>query len=94
MTAFFACPDIINICSNISTTRKISDTKIGQRAEVTVEGSDRVFDGTVQNIDLSADAASRVFNCKIKIDNSDKILYPDVYAKTVLLSSEKDQVII
>lgn len=72
---------------------KISDTKIGQPAIVTVEGSDRSFEGTVQNIDLSADAAARVFNCKIKIDNNDKALYQGVYAKAEILSSEKNQVI-
>ncbi|NMM62229.1 efflux RND transporter periplasmic adaptor subunit [Clostridium sp. P21] len=72
---------------------KISDTKIGQSATVTVGGSDRVFHGKVQNIDLSADVASRVFNCKIKIDNNDKALYPGVYTKTELLSLEKTQVI-
>ena len=40
-------------------------------------------------MDLSADASSRVFNCKIKIDsNGDKSLLPGVYGKVSLSSSE------
>lgn len=72
---------------------KISSVKIGQEATVTVEGNDKTYNGTVQTMDLSADATARVFNCKIKIDNSDKTLYPGVYAKVELISLEKTQVI-
>jgi len=72
---------------------KINNVKIGQAATITVEGSNKIYDGVVQNIDLSVDITARVFNCKIKIDNSDKTLYPGVYAKVELISSEKTQVI-
>lgn len=72
---------------------KISSVKIGQAASVTIDGKDKVFDGILQNMDLSADAATRVFNCKIKIDNSDRSLYPGTFAKAELLSPEKIQVI-
>ena len=44
-------------------------------------------------MDLSADTTSRVFNCKVKIDNSDKSLLPGVYAKVELDSDEKTKII-
>lgn len=71
----------------------ISKVKIGQAAEVTVDGVETIFNGVVENIDLSADVTSRVFNCKIKIDNSDKLLLPGIYGKTELISGEKVEII-
>lgn len=70
---------------------KINNTKIGQPASVTLEGSDKTYNGTVQNIDLSADATARVFNCKIKVDNTDNMLHPGIYAKVELIGDEKIQ---
>jgi RND family efflux transporter MFP subunit len=70
---------------------KINNTKIGQPASVTLEGSDKTYNGTVQNIDLSADATARVFNCKIKVDNTDNMLHPGVFAKVELIGDEKIQ---
>ena len=72
---------------------KINNTKIGQPATITVDGSDKTYSGVLQNMDLSADTSARVFNCKIKIENNDKTLYPGIYAKAELISSEKTQVI-
>ena len=93
-TALAKVNDISSVYATIQVPQeKISSVKIGQAATITVEGSDKTYNGTVQNIDLSADTTARVFNCKIKIDNSDKTLYPGVYAKAELISSEKTQVI-
>ena len=93
-TALAKVNDISSIYAIIQIPQdKISNVKIGQAATITVEGSDKTYDGTVQNIDSSADVTARVFNCKIKIDNSDKTLYPGVYAKAELISTEKTQVI-
>lgn len=72
---------------------KINSVKIGQAATVTIDGSDTTYNGIVQNIDLSVDTSARVFNCKIKIDNSDKTLYPGVFAKVDLISGDKTQMI-
>lgn len=44
-------------------------------------------------MDSSADPTSRVFNCKIKIDNSDKSLLPGIYAKVDLFSDKKTEII-
>lgn len=72
---------------------KINNVKVGQVATVTLEGIDKSYNGTVQNIDLSADTTSRVFNCKIKIDNSDKTLHPGVFAKVDLFNDKKTEII-
>jgi len=86
--------DISSVYATIQVPQeKISGVKIGQAATVTVDGSDKTYTGTLQNMDLSADTTSRVFNCKVKIDNSDKSLLPGVYAKVELDSAEKTEVI-
>jgi RND family efflux transporter MFP subunit len=72
---------------------KINNVKIGQPASVTLEGSDKAYSGTAQNIDLSADATARVFNCKIKVDNTDNMLHPGVFGKVELISDQKTQTI-
>lgn len=93
-TALAKVNDISSVYATIQVPQeKISGVKIGQAATVTVDGSDTTYNGTVQTMDASADPTARVFNCKIKIDNSDKTLYPGVYAKAELRSSEKTQVI-
>lgn len=86
--------DISSVYATIQVPQeKISSIKAGQAATVKIEGNDKAYDGAIQNIEALADTTTRVFNCKIKIDNSDKSLYPGVYAKAELLSSEKTQII-
>ncbi|MVX63450.1 efflux RND transporter periplasmic adaptor subunit [Clostridium chromiireducens] len=88
----------INDISSVNATiqvpqEKINTIKIGQAATVKVDGNDTEYNGIVQNIDLSADTSARVFNCKIKIDNSDKTLFPGVFAKVELISGEKAEMV-
>ncbi|AQR97182.1 efflux RND transporter periplasmic adaptor subunit [Clostridium saccharoperbutylacetonicum] len=86
--------DISSVYATIQVPQeKISSIKTGQAATVKIEGNDKAYDGRIQNIEALADTTTRVFNCKIKIDNSDKSLYPGVYAKAELSSSEKIQII-
>ncbi len=86
--------DISSVYATIQVPQeKINTIKVGQAAEVTVEGSDKKVNGTVKNIDLAADTSTRVFNCKIEIDNSDKSLYPGVFAKVSLITEEKTKII-
>lgn len=86
--------DISSVYATIQVPQeKINSIKIGQAATVTVEGSDQTINGTVKNIDLAADSTTRVFNCKIAIDNSDKSLYPGVFAKVDLINDEKTEII-
>ena len=86
--------DISSVYATIQVPQeKINSIKIGQAATVTVEGSDQTINGTVKNIDLAADSTTRVFNCKIAIDNSNKSLYPGVFAKVDLINNEKTEII-
>jgi multidrug efflux pump subunit AcrA (membrane-fusion protein) len=86
--------DISSVYATIQVPQeKISGVKIGQSAAITVDGSDRNYEGTVQTMDSAADATTRVFNCKVKIDNSDKSLLPGIFGKVQLISEEKTQVI-
>ncbi len=73
---------------------KISSIKIGQEAEITVNGSEEPLKGTVQNMDSTADAAARIFTCKIKFENSSKALLPGTYAKVKVLNGQKAQVVV
>lgn len=86
--------DISSVYATIQVPQeKISDIKIGQPATVTLDGIDTTYSGTINNIDVSADTTSRVFNCKIKLDNSDKSLHPGVFAKVNLVSDQKTEVV-
>lgn len=86
--------DISSVYATIQVPQeKISSLKIGQAATVTVDGIDKTYDGVIQNMDLSADTSSRVFNCKIKIDNGDKSLLPGIFGKVQLISEQKTEII-
>ena len=86
--------DISSVYARIQVSQdKISNVKIGQAATVTVDGGDKKYDGVIQNMDLSADTSSRVFNCKIKIDNGDKSLLPGIFGKVQLISEQKIEII-
>jgi len=93
-TVFAKINDISSVYATIQVPQeKINSVKLGQSATITVDGSDTPYNGTVQSKELSADTTSRVFNCKIKIDNSDKSLLPGIYSKVNLISDEKTDMI-
>ncbi|OCA99055.1 efflux RND transporter periplasmic adaptor subunit [Clostridium beijerinckii] len=86
--------DISSVYATIQVSQeKITGVKIGQAATITVDGNDKTYDGTVEAMDSAADATTRVFNCKVKIDNGDKSLLPGIFGKVQLISEEKAQVI-
>lgn len=93
-TALAYVNDISSVYATIQVPQeKINSIKEGQGATIIVDGNDKTYDGIVQSIDLSADVTARVFTCKIKIDNSDKSLYPGVYSQVELLTSNTTKVI-
>jgi len=57
----------------------LSLIKVGQKATVTLNGSDKTFEGIVTNIDPSADPASRSFKCKITLSQKDPELMPGIF---------------
>ncbi|WP_238900437.1 efflux RND transporter periplasmic adaptor subunit [Clostridium sp. YIM B02500] len=86
--------DISSVYATIQVPQeKITGVKIGQVATITVDGNDKTYDGTIEAMDSAADATTRVFNCKVKIDNGDKSLLPGIFGKVQLISEEKAQVI-
>lgn len=93
-TALAKVNDISSVYATIQVPQeKINSVSIGQTATVTVDGSDTTYNGAIENKELSADTTSRIFNCKVKIDNSDKSLLPGIYAKVNLISAEKINII-
>ncbi|EKQ53615.1 MULTISPECIES: efflux RND transporter periplasmic adaptor subunit [unclassified Clostridium] len=86
--------DISSVYATIQVPQeKISIVKTGQAATLTVDGSDQNYNGIVQYIDGAADTTSRVFNVKVKIDNSDKSLLPGIYGKVTLISDQNAEVL-
>ncbi|AVK46620.1 efflux transporter periplasmic adaptor subunit [Clostridium sp. MF28] len=86
--------DISSVYATIQVPQeKITGVKIGQAATITVDGNDKTYDGTIEAMDSAADVTTRVFNCKVKIDNGDKSLLPGIFGKVQLISEEKAQVI-
>ena len=73
---------------------KINDIKVGKPAEVTLEDNNTVHNGTLDSIDLSGDSTLRVFNCKIKMENSKKELLPGEYAKVNFSNTENNNKVI
>lgn len=82
--------DISSVYATIQVPQeKITGVKIGQAATITVDGNDKTYDGTIEAMDSAADATTRVFNCKVKIDNGNKSLLPGIFGKVQLISEEK-----
>lgn len=73
---------------------KINDIEVGKPADVTLEDNNMVHNGTLDSIDLSGDSTLRVFNCKIKIENSNKELLPGEYAKVNFSNTENNNKVI
>lgn len=87
--------DISYVFATIQVSQeKINDIKVGKPAEVTLEDNNTVHNGTLDSIDLSGDSTLRVFNCKIKMENSNKELLPGEYAKVNFSNTENNNKVI
>lgn len=71
----------------------INNVKVGQKAKVKVDGVETAFEGVVKSIDVSADPSARVFNCKIQVDNPDRLLKPGTFAKAEISNDRKEKVV-
>ncbi len=68
----------------------LSYVKVGGKATLKLDGENsKEYEGTIQNIDAAADSSSRMFNCKIKIDNKNAELKPGVYGKVEIETGSK-----
>jgi len=86
--------DISSVYARIQVPQeKINGISMGQAATITVDGSDKTYNGTIQTMDSAANTTTRVFDCKIKIDNSDKSLLPGIFARGQLINEQKTEII-
>lgn len=70
----------------------LSYVKVGGKATLKLDaGNSTEYEGTIEHIDAVADSSSRVFNCKIKIDNKNGELKPGIFGNVEVQtdSSEK-----
>lgn len=72
----------------------LSYVKLGAQAKFKLSNEDSVeYDGVVKSIDGSADSASRVFKCRIQIDNKDGKLKPGVFGNIKIATDENKKAI-
>lgn len=67
--------------------QNINHIKLGQKAIII--DRDASFEGIVKSINVSADPSSRVFNCKVQVDNQNKLLHPGDYARVEITTDQK-----
>lgn len=73
----------------------LNNIKVGQKAQFKLnEGDTDVYDGTVKSIDVSADPSSRVFKCKIQIDNEGQKLKPGIMGSIEIYSEDTRKAIL
>ncbi len=72
----------------------LSYVKSGAKAKFKLTDKDSTeYDGIVKSIDGAADPQSRVFKCKVQIDNKDGKLKPGVFGKIKIETNESQKAI-
>ncbi len=67
----------------------IAEVKVGQKVSVlTLAYPDKVFIGTITNINSTLDPDSRVLKVRVELDNKEGYLKPDMFATVKLHTSE------
>lgn len=67
--------------------------KIGRRAQIKIDGDAKIYEGTVKNINLTANPSARNFDCRIEVNNKDLALRPGVFAKAEISKGNQVQAI-
>lgn len=68
--------------------------KVGQKAQITLgDDTTKTYEGVVKYINVSADPAARVFNCKVEVSDPSGALRPGVYTKVKISKGESNQVL-
>lgn len=66
----------------------------GEKAEVLVDPYvDRLFPGTVEVVNPSANPYARVFQAKVKVDNQEGLLRPGMFARVVIQAGEAKEAV-
>ncbi len=72
----------------------LAKVKVGQKANLKLSKNDtESYEGRIESIDVSANTASRVFNCQIRVDNKNAALRPGIFGY-VELANDKKKVIL
>jgi len=86
--------DQVYVVVNIE-QKDIAAAKLGAAVTVTVDAyPDQVFTGTVAVINPVAGNESRMFRVKIKVDNSEQLLKPGMFAQATLTTGEPQSVLV
>ena len=71
--------------------KDINKVKLGQKVKVTVDAySGKEFEGEVDNIPSLVEAKARTLPCKVKLDNSDGLLKPGMFARCEICVFESE----
>jgi len=69
--------------------------KEGMKAKIKLDDiSAQTYEGTVKNINISADSAARVFSCKVQVDNENGSLHPGMFAEVELISDQVHEALV
>jgi len=69
--------------------------KEGMKAKIKLNDiGSQTYEGTMKNINMSADAAARVFSCKIQVDNENGSLHPGMFATVELINDQKHEALV
>lgn len=69
---------------------EIEGVKLGNRADLTIEGVGRIYEGTVVEINPVASRDTKKYQVKIAVDNSENILKKGMYTKVKIESGRKE----
>ncbi|WP_411682232.1 efflux RND transporter periplasmic adaptor subunit [Clostridium thailandense] len=72
----------------------LSYIKLGAKAKFKLSSDDsEEYDGVIKSVDGAAEPTSRIFKCKIQIDNKDGKLKPGVFGKIKIITDENKKAI-
>lgn len=75
--------------------RNVADVKVGQTLELNVDAMpDRIFEGTVYAISPLVEAGGRSVLVRAKVDNAAGHLYPGMFARVQLITSESPALVV
>ncbi|MBD0776940.1 efflux RND transporter periplasmic adaptor subunit [Maribacter sp. ANRC-HE7] len=72
---------------------EISKLKVGSEAQIEIPSMHKTFTGKVAIVNLSADAVTRTFNVKVRLDNSENQLLPGMISNIKIHTDNNQEVI-
>jgi len=72
---------------------EVSGLRIGATAKVTISALDKTFEGQITEVGAQADATSRSFTVKIKINNKERLIRPGMVAEARIAAKAQKSII-